>query len=127
MKVAKILTVVIICAMFTFGIGGTSSAATLSNDLSTLQVENQELAARHPVQPHRFPPPPPTHRPSHDDRHPSSYGRTDYESSYGGRHRDGYESSYGGRHRGGYESRNTRGGNNSRQINVNVRKVTIKV
>lgn len=61
MEGKKFLVAAITCAMLTLGIGGTSSAAEISSDFSTLQVENQELSWGRPGPRHQ-PPPPPRHR-----------------------------------------------------------------
>lgn len=61
MKGKKFLVAAITCATLILGIGGTSSAAEISSDFSTLQVENQELAWGRPNHRHQ-PPPPPRHR-----------------------------------------------------------------
>lgn len=65
------LMAAILGAVLTFGISGTSSAAELSSNFFTMQVESQELSNRH-----RMPPPPPPHR--YDRDRYSDYGRTGY-------------------------------------------------
>ena len=77
MKGKTFLTAAILGAILTFGISDTSSAAELSSDFSTMQVESQVLSSHHR---HRIPPPPPPPPPSHRydrDRY-DDYGRTAY-------------------------------------------------
>lgn len=74
MKGKTFLMAAILSAVLTFGISGTSSAAELSSNFSTMQVESQVLSHHH----RHIPPPPPRHH--HYDR--EYYGRT----GYGNRH-----------------------------------------
>ena len=107
MKANKIFISAIVGAMLTFGIGSTSSAAELSSDFSTLQVESQQTLSNHH---HRMPTPPPRHDNRHYDRHGGNFGRTSYGPNRGG---------------GNYNSpRNTRSG--SRNVNVNVRRTEVR-
>ena len=88
MESKKFFVTAAICAAL-LGIGGTSSAAEISSDYSTLQVESQELAWGRPG-PGRFQPPPQHHR---RDNGPRDMRRTG--GGYGGY---GYD-------RGRYETR----------------------
>ena len=71
------LTAAILCAALTFGISGTTSAAELSSDLATMQVEPQVLSQRRTRVP---PPPPPPPSRQRYERH-EYYGRTGYGNS----------------------------------------------
>ncbi|MBQ9487258.1 MAG: hypothetical protein IJU91_05610 [Selenomonadaceae bacterium] len=81
MKFKIFLTAAIICAALTFGISSTTSAAELSSDFATMQVESQVLSNRSrriaPVPP----PPPPRHRYDRDRDRYDDYRRTGYSNS----------------------------------------------
>ncbi len=88
MKFKIFFTATILCAALTFGISSTTSAAELSSDFATMQVESQVLSNRsRRIAPY---PPPPPHRDRYDrdrynrDRY-DDYRRTNYRDS---RYRD---------------------------------------
>ncbi len=77
MKGKLFLTAAIICAALTFGVSSTTSAAELSSDFATMQVEPQVLSNRsRRIAPY---PPPPRHR-YERDRY-DDYRRTNYRNS----------------------------------------------
>ncbi len=94
MKGKTFLAAAILCTALIFGLNGTSSAAELSSDIATMQVESKVLSHHHRHMPP--PPPPPHHR--YDREY---YGRT----GYGNRHDN---------NRSGYS--NTR----NRKVNINI-------
>lgn len=103
MKANKILVSAIVGSILTFGIGSTSSAAELSSDFSTLQVESQQTLSHHHSPHHRI------HPSHHDNRHGGNFGHTSYGPNRGG----------------SYNSpRNTRSG--SRNVNVNVSRTEVR-
>ena len=106
MKANKIFISAIVGAMLTFGIGSTSSAAELSSDLSTLQVESQQTLSHHHSPHHRVPP---HHDNRHYDRQGGNFGNTSYGSNRGGNYNS---------------PRNTRNG--SRNVNVNVSRTEVR-
>ena len=75
MKGKTFLTAAILGAILTFDLSGTSSAAELSSDFSTMQVESQVLSSHHR---HRMPPPPPPPSHRYDRDRYDDYGRTAY-------------------------------------------------
>ena len=77
MKGKIILTAAIICAAFTFDISSTTSAAELSRDFATMQVEPQLLTHRS----HRVAPPPRHHRDRYERDRYDDYRRTNYRNS----------------------------------------------
>ena len=71
MKGKKFLVTAMACAALMLGISGTTSAAELTSNISTLKVESQDLSS------HRGSPPPPRH---HREIH-SGYRQTSWGNS----------------------------------------------
>lgn len=79
MKGKTFLTAAIICAALTLGISSTSSAAELSSDFATMQVESQVLSHHR----HRVAPPPRRRydRDRYEDYRRTNYGNSRYRNS----------------------------------------------
>ena len=76
MKGKKFLVTAMACAALMLGFGGTTSAAEIKNDISTLQVESQELS-RHLGR--NYPPPrhrQPVHREIHREYHQTGWANS---------------------------------------------------
>ena len=74
MKGKKFLVTAMACAALMLGFGGTTSAAEITNDISTLQVESQELSSHWGS--HRHSPPPRHHREIHSGHRQTSWGNS---------------------------------------------------
>ena len=93
----KFLVTAVTCAAFMLGLSGTTSAAEVSKDFSTLQVESQDFAGRWGNPGRHYPPPP---------RNPGNRG------VYGGSHQTGWGNSNSGRNSRAPMPTNRRSGGN---------------